>query len=311
MRASAGARTVERVSSDADLAGRAETGFLSRPPPPALRPYVRWVVAYDVDMGAPGVHLGLPSTALTLVFPVDEPLDVGWAAQPATRVRRTSLASGLHTLPAEIHHSGWQTGVQVALTTAGAPALLGVPAAALAGELVGLPELAGPRSSDGLCHLPEQLHDTADLWERIRLVERALTAALARGGRTGPRAEVGRALSSLTRGAQVSEVADDVGWSRRHLTAQVRAECGLAPKEFQRVARFERSHILLRRAARAGRVHVADLAAATGYADQSHLTREWVNLGACTPREWLRTEFPFLQDQPDEIRHAGVDGAPH
>ena len=44
-----------------------------------LRPYVVSLVAYDVDLGAPGVHRGLPATTLTFVLPLDEPLDVGWA----------------------------------------------------------------------------------------------------------------------------------------------------------------------------------------------------------------------------------------
>ena len=31
--------------------------------PPVLAPYVTSLVAYDVDLGAPGVHRGLPSTS--------------------------------------------------------------------------------------------------------------------------------------------------------------------------------------------------------------------------------------------------------
>jgi hypothetical protein len=50
---------------------------------PALAPYVASLVAYDVDLGGPGVHRGLPSTTLTFVLPVGEPLDVGWRGVPA------------------------------------------------------------------------------------------------------------------------------------------------------------------------------------------------------------------------------------
>jgi hypothetical protein len=39
---------------------------------PMLAAYVTSLVAYDVDLGAPGIHRGLPSTALTLVLPVGE-----------------------------------------------------------------------------------------------------------------------------------------------------------------------------------------------------------------------------------------------
>ncbi len=126
------------------------------------------------------------------------------------------------------------------------------------------------------------------------MVERALTAELARHDAPEPRAEVGRALAGLTRGASVQRVADDVGYSRRHLTSLVRAECGLTPKAVQRIGRFETSRSLL------GTVSLAEVATSCGYADQAHLTREWVALAGCTPTTWLREEFPFLQDHHAE-----------
>lgn len=251
-----------------------------------LAPYVASMVAYDVDLGEPGIHRGLPSTTVTLVLPVDQPLDAGWRDRPDARRARWSTVSGLHARPAEIHHDGHQRGVQLALTTTGARALLGVPAQAVAGEMVELTEVA-PR----LRHLPEQLAGCRpDGW--LRVVARALTAELARHDAPGPRAEVGHALARLTRGASVRQVADDVGYSRRHLTTLVRAECGLAPKELQRVGRFQASRSLV------GHAPLAEVATACGYADQAHLTREWVALAGCTPGRWLREEFPFLQEIP-------------
>jgi AraC-like DNA-binding protein len=70
----------------------------------------------------------------------------------------------------------------------------------------------------------------------------------------------------------------------------VREECGLAPKEYQRVARFEASRAVV------GRRPLAEVAAVCGYADQAHLAREWAALAGCPPSTWLREEFPFLQD---------------
>ena len=43
-------------------------------------------------------------------------------------------------------------------------------------------------------------------------------------------------------------------------------------------------------------VPLAEAAHRCGYADQAHLTREWVALAGCPPSTWLREEFPFLQD---------------
>jgi AraC-like DNA-binding protein len=252
--------------------------------PTALAPYVTSLVAYDVDMGAPGVHRGLPTTSLTFVLPMGEPLDVGWA-DGRGRGKRWSTVSGLHAGPAAIHHDGPQRGIQLGLTTAGAKALLGIPAAELAGELLELPDVA-----PDLADLPERL-DGLTLEEGLAIVARELARALARNGDAAPRAEVGRALAGLTRGEPVAAVAEEVGYSRRRLTTLVRRECGLAPKEYQRVARFQASRRAL------GRKPLAEVAAECGYADQGHLARDWSRLAGCPPSTWLREEFPFLQDR--------------
>jgi len=259
--------------------------------PRALTPYVASLVAYDVDLGAPGVHRGLPGTTLTFVLPVGEPLDVGWA-DGRGRERRWSTVSGLHAAPAAIHHHGAQRGIQLGLTTAGARALLGVPAAALSGELLRLEEV-----STQLAELPERLHDLgraagieAGLDARLAMVVAVLTQALARNGDASARAEVGHALAGLTRGARVADVAEEVGYSRRRLGTLVKQETGLAPKAYQRLARFEASRAVL------GSRPLAEVAVACGYADQAHLARDWSELAGCSPSTWLHEEFPFLQD---------------
>lgn len=245
-----------------------------------LAPYVTSLVVY-AGAGGPAVHRGLPSTELTLVLPLDRPLDVGWLDGTA-RAERWSTVSGLHAGPAGIHQHGEQRGVQVGLTPAGARALLGVPAAALAGELLTLDDVA-----PSLRDLPERLHDATD---PAATVAAALVRALARHGDAAPRAEVGRALARLTRGRPVAAVAEEVGYSRRRLGTLVREETGLPPKTYQRLARFSASRRLL------GRRPLAEVAAVCGYADQAHLAREWSELAGCSPTTWLREEFPFLQD---------------
>jgi AraC-like DNA-binding protein len=224
---------------------------------------------------------------VTLVLPVGDPLDVAWAGVPGSRRVAGSSVSGLHAAPAEIRHDGRQRGIQLALTTSGARALLGVPAADLSGELLTLPE-----TTPALRHLPERLSDAEpDRWRA--LLTDALTSALARHGEARPSAEVGRALARLTRGSRVEAVAREVGYSRRHLGDLVRAECGLSPKELQRIGRFESSRTLL--VSRGGRVRLAEVATACGYADQAHLAREWRALAGCPPSTWVREELPFVQ----------------
>ncbi|NYE38168.1 AraC-like DNA-binding protein [Nocardioides cavernae] len=257
---------------------------------PALSPYVRSLVAYDVSFAGPGIHIGMPSTELTWVLPLDEPLGVAWEGEPGSRRVGWTSVSGLHTRPAAVEHGLRQRGIQLALTTEGARALWGVPAAALAGHLLELGDVA-----PDLADLPERLAGHRSAADALPEVERALLDALRRHRRPPQRPEVTRALALLTRGVPVAATAGDVGYSRRRLTTLVRDEAGVAPKTYQRLARFARSHALMRRAALSGEVSVATVAARAGYADQAHLAREWSEMAGCSPTEWVRREFPVVQ----------------
>ncbi|CUR59438.1 Transcriptional regulator, AraC family [metagenome] len=261
---------------------------------PALAPHVRSIVVYDVAFGAPGVHIGMPSTALTFVLPLDEPLDVAWDGAPHTRTVGWSSVSGLHTIAAAVHHGDRQRGIQLGLTPAGARALWGVPASALAGELLHLDDVDA-----GLAGLAERLAAEATWEGRLAALEGALLASLRRHEHPPPRPEVARAMALLTRGVPVAEAADDVGYSRRRLSTLVRDEVGLTPKTYQRLARFSRAHGRMRRAVLDGDVSVARVAAESGYADQAHLAREWTGFAGVSPTEWVRREFPNVQATGD------------
>src|SRR3954447_18145801 len=103
-------------------------------PSAALRPFVGWYSGYRQRGVAPARHRGLPSPYLTLIFTLDDPLEV--VAHPDPRQppgRYDALIGGLHLTPALITHPGRQSGVQVALRPLGCRALFGVPAAELAG----------------------------------------------------------------------------------------------------------------------------------------------------------------------------------
>ena len=88
----------------------------------------------------------------------------------------------------------------------------------------------------------------------------------------------------------IRSLAVEVGWSRRHLAEQFRAEIGLPPKAVARVLRFERSKELLRRPGR--RLALAEVAGAAGYYDQAHLNRDWRDIAGCSPTTWMAEELP-------------------
>jgi AraC-like DNA-binding protein len=73
----------------------------------------------------------------------------------------------------------------------------------------------------------------------------------------------------LGSGAAVHSVADEIGWSARNLQRQCAAVYGYGPATLRRILRFRKAVRLLD----AG-MPAADTAAMTGYADQSHLSRQ-------------------------------------
>lgn len=272
-------------------------GRPARPLQGLVRPYL----GYRLADGRAGTHHGLPDTSLTFVLSFDEPLDVRWSGVPGSAGRHWALVSGLHDRPALISHRGSQHGVQLALTPTGCRALLGVPAAALRGELVALGDVVGA--------VAPALYDAvagASTWaDRFRAVDAGLLALL---GRASPRPlepELRVAWRRLHQdpATRVETLADDLGWSRRRLHARFVAEVGVGPKQVARLVRFQRARTRLARGEPIGAV-----AAATGFSDQPHLTREWRALAGRTPAEWLREELPFVQDPAaTEVARSGHD----
>ena len=74
-----------------------------------------------------------------------------------------------------------------------------------------------------------------------------------------------------------------MGYSRPHLTPDFREQVGLAPKM---VARLRRFHNVCERL-QATPTRWADIAAASGYCDQSHLNRDFEQLAGTTPERFL------------------------
>jgi AraC-like DNA-binding protein len=259
-------------------------------PPPALRPYVGQAHGYRVPANPTGLHRGLPSRHLTLVVELAAPLRVDGLGGA---VAAHGVVGGLHTGAARIDASHPQEGLQYALTPPAAGALLGHPAGELRDLAVDLADLLG---AEGAC-LVRRLQETESWQERFALVDAALLRRLDHGARVALAggaevAEAWRVITGTGGRARVETVARHVGWSRRHLSERFRAATGLTPKETARIVRFETARRLL---TSPSRPTAADVAALAGYADQSHLAREWRALAGCSVSTWLREELPFVQ----------------
>lgn len=260
-----------------------------RLPTARLRPYVTSYDGYRLSGFEPGIHVGLPSPNLTVILTVDSQLDIADSPRQGACAFE-SLASGISAEPVTIAHDGSQHGIQLSFTPAGARALFGIPTSALGDWMVDLGEVL-PDARE----LTDRI-SAEDSWSgRFDIVDDILCRSLGERELDPTLAEVWRLLVHTGGTARVGDVASQIGWSRRHLVNRFTAEFGVGPKDSARIARFDRSHQVLRRL---DIPPLADVAAQCGYYDQAHMAREWRDLAGLSPSRWRRNEqFPFVQDQ--------------
>ena len=212
-----------------------------RPSGPAVRPFVDSYVGYHYAGFEPGVHVGMPSRRLTFVVSLADPLDVRMPGESAG-TGYDAVVSGLHPAPAAVAHDGTQIGIELPLRLDAARALFGRPAAELAGVAVRLRDLWGHVADE----LLDRLASAADWSSRFAVLDDILPRVLARfddpAGRPGAAAVQTWQLLTDTDGSRpIGAVADELGWSRRHLAQMFTAEYGVAPKTMSRIMRFDRS----------------------------------------------------------------------
>lgn len=265
----------------------AHAEMVTSAPTTELRDYVETYIGYRLEGFGPGRHQGLPSPYLTVVISLDDPVELVALPDGSTDPRaHQALVGGLHSRPATIRHGGRQFGMHVELTPAGARALFGMPAAALADAVVDLGDILGKAGHA----LVERLAVAPDWTTRFGLLDAYFGSRLREARATS--AELYHAWALLVGSggaASVGRLADEVGWTRRHLARRFRNEFGLTPKRAGRVVRFSRACEILRKPDAPG---LCDVAATCGFYDQAHLSREWRELAGLTPTEWLAEALP-------------------
>ncbi|MEU6120749.1 helix-turn-helix domain-containing protein [Streptomyces sp. NPDC047123] len=305
---------------------------------PRLDGMVVSATGYRTAGQRPALHRGLPSPWLTVIFSLDGPIATAAtpeAARGTDAVRTDIVVSGLHQSPAYVVQPEHEAGIQLAVHPLAARALLGLPAAALAGELV-TPgtDVFGGRADDvraQLCAL--------DRWpDRFALLSGYLRrrAAGADAGRVRPEVAEAWAWLARHRGAgTLGGLSRHVALGERRLTTLFRAETGLTPKQAARLMRFEHARAAVTRAVGGGgggapprrgpapadarppparllRIDharaavtravgagappdLARVAADTGYCDHSHLVRDFRRYTGASPTGWLAEECRNIQ----------------
>ncbi|MEU2280621.1 helix-turn-helix domain-containing protein [Streptomyces sp. NPDC013178] len=244
------------------------------PTPEVLRPWVTGIGSASVDAGRTEPYVHLPDPATKVVVRVGE------------NGRRSTLVVGPRARASYHRGKRLSSCVEVRLAPGTARPLLGVPAADLVGRAVPLEDLPGttPRQlarelrwldpDEAMAHLaevlPERLATAADP-SRTELLRAGVDALSLRTGRIP---------------GQVAAVARELAVSERQLRNLFTEGVGLSPKHY---ARIDRVRTVLNRAPG---VAWAELAAATGYYDQSHMTSDFRTLMGVPPRSYFTGRLP-------------------
>ncbi|WP_314223201.1 helix-turn-helix domain-containing protein [Streptomyces zaehneri] len=249
-------------------------------------------------MNRPRRRLETPIGASTLLLGFEQPVRISRAGRtPDTLV---SVYCGPTTTPAVGEHGGRFSGIEVLMTPWAAFSLFGTPQHELVNRPVDPDELPHSLGSP-LGELAAALAALPGWADRFGLLDEVLTRWREAGTPSAER--VARAWSLLVRtgGAiPVPRLAEEVGWSVRHLENRFREQIGLGPKAAARVLRLQRARRLLAQGRSA-----AETAALCGFYDQAHLSGEFKAMTGCTPREFTQARRLLAQLSPAADRLSG------
>ncbi|MGH3008219.1 MAG: helix-turn-helix domain-containing protein [Gaiellaceae bacterium] len=233
---------------------------IERPPRP---PLARHVARLEAACSASAAPL-LPDAAIELV----------WSG-------RGLFVRGADTRPFPVGSFPERTFVVATFRPGAAAGVLGLSGRALADARIGISELWGRAEMQRL----ESLLSAATPHEAMTILEDAVETRI----REAPDRAVEAAAAALrSPRTRVGELAERLGIGERQLHRRCVAALGYGPKTLDRILRFQRFRALSLARPSLGLV---ELAAAAGYADQAHLTREALRLGGATPRTLVSETF--------------------
>jgi AraC-like DNA-binding protein len=192
--------------------------------------------------------------------------------------RRELIVVGAHPAPLRFGVAADSHNVGLRLRLGRAGAVLGVSMAELPRGPVPLDDLWGASAR----RLAQRLHGASTTRGRHELLEQAVADRLDATASASDRTVDAAVRLLRLPGARVDDVARTVGLSPRELRRRFLVHVGYGPKALHRVLRLR---AFLRNVP--GSASLADCAARSGYADQSHLGRECRQLAGSTPARLL------------------------
>jgi AraC-like DNA-binding protein len=255
-------------------------------PAAPLRPFVSGYTGWWERLGRPFLLREMPTEIAPVIINFAAPTRIVDPRQPRRPADVGSFATGAFDGYVLVGYSGPSGGVQIDFTLLGARLFLGMPLRDLTNRIVALGDLLGADAR----RLEVQLYEAPSWDARFALLDREIGRRLLSSA--GPSRAVRGAwwrLASTAGRASIAGIVNEIGCSQKHLIDQFRAEIGLPPKTVGRVLRFGQAVTLLRDGQPR---RLADIAAACGYYDQAHFTRDAREFAGATPSELLRSLNP-------------------
>lgn len=254
--------------------------LVRRPPGPALAHLIAGISFYRERGCGPVAYRHAAPLVFPLVINLGTPFRIALGRTPHEADGQPSFTAGLFPGPVMIESDGGAECVQVDFTPLGAYRFYGGAVPELTARMIDIEAVFGAEGR----RLRERVAEARRPAERFSIVE---DFVVRRAVRT-PTAEVATALAMIERSAgslRMRNIADEIGWSRKHLTRRFAGEIGLTPKKVARMLRFHQAC----RIARTGSVNGwAAIAADAGYADQAHLSRDFAVFTGETPTAWAK-----------------------
>lgn len=244
-------------------------------PSSPLAPFVSWIAYYAGDH-AHGLERVVPNGSMQLMvnlhedeFRLYDGADLG-----TVRTFPGAVVEGASARPSVIDTSQQRELAMVVFRNGGgSPFFSSLPELA-SDELVDLGEVWGRSGAV----LRDQLLETPSVEGKLRALEAALIASVRRPlVRDG---SVDLALKAFEHGTSVAAVTEQLGMTSKRFIRTFTEQVGLSPKRYSRVRRFQR---MLASIPYDRPVDWAELAAARGYYDQSHLIHEFRDLAGVLP----------------------------
>jgi AraC-like DNA-binding protein len=236
-------------------------------------PVSDWVQSYHgyyEKLTQPLYRLQVPKARVRLVLGFGDRLQITAIHAPIDSSTYQSFVVGLDAAPLVTEHHGSRGCMTIAMLPWVAHQLFRGASTELASETIALEDFWGKEA----LLLGEQLSELSSWRARFTRVDQVLVEKFNTSSQV-VRPEIQLAWNQLEawKGCiSIRQLAKNLGWSDRHFAKCFREYIGITPKAAARQIRFAYAHQLL---IASDQNALSQIAAACGYSDQSHFTREF------------------------------------